>query len=522
MVGSNLLLPLLAALASIAGAVPVNERRSVRPTCGKPGTVVSTTQVTIPSSQAATAAPTSPPAVSLPSVITTLSSFLTSSRLASSTSAGVPGVSSSTVRTSAAISSASTVPSSLSTVRVSSTGVVSPPATGTGTPASGYRNVLYFTNWGVYGANYQPADIPADKVTHLLYSFADIQTDGTVVSSDPYSDTQRQYSGDDNQAGNAYGCVKQLYALKKQNRQLKLVLSIGGWTWSSKFPAVAASDTARKQFASSAIKLMIDWGFDGLDIDWEYPASDTEATNFVALLKEVRSQLDAYAAANAPGYHFALTIACPAGPSHYKQMNLRGMDPYVDAWHLMAYDYAGSWDTTTGHQANLYQNPSNPTATKFDTQTALAYYLSQGIASNKVVLGLPLYGRSFENTANGVGLPYSGVGTGSIEPGVWHYKVLPKAGAVEVYDSTAGALYSYDSSTKELISYDNPASAGVKAQYLLDNKLGGAVFWEAAGDRKGEGSLVGVLASKMGKLDSNQNLLSYPNSQYANIKSNLT
>ncbi|KAK1636580.1 glycoside hydrolase superfamily [Colletotrichum phormii] len=507
MIGSTLLLPLLAALASVAGAVPVHERRSVRPTCGKPGTVVSTTQVTIPtSSQAAgtTAVPTSPPAVSLPSpsgpAITVSSSFLTSSRPASPTSAGVPVVSSS-VRTSAAGSSAAAAPSSLST-----------------NPKLSHANSCFR---GVYGANYQPADIPADKVTHLLYSFADIQSDGTVVSSDPYSDTQRKYSGDDNQDGNAYGCVKQLYALKKQNRQLKLVLSIGGWTWSSKFPAVAASDTARKQFASSAIKLMIDWGFDGLDIDWEYPASDTEATNFVALLKEVRSQLDAYAAANANGYHFALTIACPAGPSHYQQMNLRGMDPYVDAWHLMAYDYAGSWDTTTGHQANLYQNPTNPTATKFDTQTALTYYLSQGIASNKIVLGLPLYGRSFENTANGIGLPYSGVGTGSIEPGVWHYKVLPKAGAVEIYDSTAGALYSYDSSTKELISYDNPASAGVKAQYLLDNKLGGAVFWEAAGDRKGEGSLVGVLASKMGKLDSNQNLLSYPNSQYANIKSNL-
>ncbi|EFQ26430.1 glycosyl hydrolase family 18 [Colletotrichum graminicola M1.001] len=368
---------------------------------------------------------------------------------------------------------------------------------------------------GVYGANYQPADIPADKVTHLLYSFADIAADGEV-----WSDIGRQYPGDSNQAGNAYGCVKQLYAIKKQNRKLKLVLSIGGWSWSYKFVPVAATEAGRQRFATSAIKLMHDWGFDGLDIDWEYPANAQEAANFVALLKTCREELDKHAAQYAPGYHFALTVACPAGPTHYEKMDLRGMDPYVDAWHLMAYDYAGSWDQTTGHQANLFTDPSNPEATKYSTEAALAYYLGQGIRPSKIVLGLPLYGRSFLNT-DGIGKPYQGIGQGSVEPGVWHYKVLPRAGAVEVFDQTAGALYSYDASSRELVTYDNVKSANMKADYLVNKTLGGAVFWEAAGDRKGEGSLVGALASKMGTLDPAQNLLSYPNSQYANIKNNL-
>ncbi|KAK1600537.1 family 18 glycosyl hydrolase [Colletotrichum navitas] len=417
-------------------------------------------------------------------------------------------------------SSVSPGPSSVSPAQTLSSGVVSPPATNPGPPSSGYRNVLYFTNWGVYGANYQPADIPADKVTHLLYSFADIAADGEVISSDSWSDTGRQYPGDSNQAGNAYGCVKQLYALKKQNRKLKLVLSIGGWSWSYKFVPVAATEAGRQRFATSAIKLMDDWGFDGLDIDWEYPANAQEAADFVALLKTCREELDKHAAQYAPGYHFALTVACPAGPTHYQNMDLRGMDPYVDAWHLMAYDYAGSWDTTTGHQANLFNDPSNPTATKYSTQAALAYYLGQGIRPSKIVLGLPLYGRSFLNT-DGIGKPYQGIGQGSVEQGVWNYKVLPRAGAVEVFDQTAGALYSYDASSRELVTYDNVQSANVKADYLLSKGLGGAVFWEASGDRTGEGSLVGVLASRMGTLDPAQNLLSYPNSQYANIKNNL-
>ncbi|OBR15416.1 Chitinase 1 [Colletotrichum higginsianum IMI 349063] len=512
MIGSNLLLPLF--LASIAGAVPAKERRSVRPSCKSPETVVQSTRVIVPVSQAATTASRSVvpsalgPGPGPGSII--VSSFLPP---VSPTEGPAPPVISPPVVSPVVPST----PSSVSPPQTSNTGVVSPPVTNPGTPSSGYRNVLLR---GIYGANYQPADIPADKVTHLLYSFADIAADGEVFSSDPWSDTQRKYPGDSNEAGNAYGCIKQLYAIKKQNRKLKLVLSIGGWTWSPKFVPVAATEAGRQRFATSAIKLMHDWGFDGIDIDWEYPTNAQEAANFVALLKICREELDKHAAQYAPGYHFALTIACPAGPTHYQKMDLRGMDPYVDAWHLMAYDYAGSWDTTSGHQANLFADPSNPEATKFSTEAALAYYLGQGIRSDKIVLGLPLYGRSFLNT-NGIGKPYQGLGQGSLEEGVWHYKVLPRAGAVEVFDQTAGALYSYDAGSRELVTYDNLQSANFKADYLLRKRLGGAVFWEAAGDRKGEGSLVGTLASKMGTLDPAQNWLSYPNSQYVNIKNNL-
>ncbi|KAH6685316.1 family 18 glycosyl hydrolase [Plectosphaerella plurivora] len=385
-------------------------------------------------------------------------------------------------------------------------------------PSGTYRNVVYFTNWGIYAANHQPSNIQAGVITHLLYSFADIKPDGEVVGSDAYADVEKRFPGDVWAAGtNVYGCVKQLYLLKKKNRKMRVLLSIGGWTWSSKFAPVAATETGRRRFATTAVRLMGDWGFDGLDIDWEYPQDATQANNFVLLLQACRKALTEYSTAYAKGYHFALTIAVPAGKPNYRKLNMKGMIPYIDSWHLMAYDYAGSWESTTGHQSNIYARSNVAAAIKADTDSALTYYLGQGVDSRKIMLGLPLYGRSFAKTA-GLGQPYSGVGQGSIEKGIWHYKALPRPGAVEYWDAKAMATWSYDAKTKELVTYDNPQAARVKTSYLLSKKLGGAIFWESSGDKTGDASLVRTVATGMKNLDPMQNWLSYPASKYNNMR----
>lgn len=265
---------------------------------------------------------------------------------------------------------------------------------------------------------------------------------------------------------------------------------------------------------------MTDWGFDGIDVDWEYPATAGDAANFVLLLQEIRSQLDAYAAQYTPGYHYLLTVASPAGPDHYNVMQLKAMSDIIDAFNLMAYDYAGSWDANSGHQANLFPNPANPTATPFSTDKAVSDYLAAGVPASKIVLGMPIYGRSFEQT-NGIGQPFTGIGSGSWENGVWDYKALPRAGATELYDATAVASYSYDSSAKELISYDTPAVVRTKVSYLQSKGLGGSMFWEASGDRTDDASLMKTSFDALGgsaAQDSSENQLSYPNSKYDNIR----
>ncbi|RYP63620.1 hypothetical protein DL771_009179 [Monosporascus sp. 5C6A] len=391
--------------------------------------------------------------------------------------------------------------------------------------AAGFQNTVYFTNWGIYGRNYQPAQLPVSQVNQVLYAFLNLRPDGTIFSGDTYADLEKHYPDDSwsETGNNAYGCVKQLFKLKKANRHLKMLISIGGWSWSTNFPAVASNPTARANFAKNAVKFMGDWGMDGVDIDWEYPASPAEGNDYVKLLDAVRAELDSYAAQNAPGYHFLLTSAVPAGPKNYNNMNLGEASKRLDYLYLMAYDYAGKWDTTSGHQANLYPSTENPVATPFSTEKAVNDYLALGVPAEKIVLGMPLYGRAFEAT-DGIGKPYSGVGQGSWEEGIYDYKVLPQAGAKEIYDEKAGATYSYDSAARRVVSYDTPDMVSKKVSYLQGKGLGGSMFWEASGDKTDAGSLIGTAFNAQGgsgSLDKSQNLLSYPASAYDNIRKGL-
>lgn len=260
---------------------------------------------------------------------------------------------------------------------------------------------------------------------------------------------------------------------------------------------------------------MKDWGFDGIDIDWESPENTTDAKNFVSLLQAVRSEMDAYAAEYAPGYHFQLTVASPAGEYYYSILELGAMAQVIDYFNLMAYDFTGSWSTVTGHQANLYSNPENPDATSVYSDAGISGYLAAGVPASQILFGMPIYGRSFENTT-GLGQPFDGVGDATI-----NYNLLPKEGAVEYYDSVAVAAYSYDNSTGELISYDTVESVKAKVEYLQKKGLGGSMFWDASSDRNDSKSLVTASYQALGNLKSAQNLLSYPNSTFDNIRSGL-
>ncbi|KAH7201320.1 endochitinase 42 [Fusarium oxysporum] len=161
--------------------------------------------------------------------------------------------------------------------------------------------------------------------------------------------------------------------------------------------------------------------------------------------------------------------------------------------------------------ANLYGNDGIPGSTPFSTDAAIRAYLATGVPANKIVLGMPLYGGTF-----------NGVGQGRWGEGVWDYKDLPRSASAKTYcNNKAQGCYSYDSSTRELISFDTPEVVKQKVAYVKKSGLGGSMFWQASGDRSGACSLIGTSNDALQSLNKSENWLDYPASRCRNIASGL-
>ncbi|KAF8678932.1 glycosyl hydrolase 18 family [Rhizoctonia solani] len=384
----------------------------------------------------------------------------------------------------------------------------------------GKVNIAYFTNWGIYGRKFTPLDINIDSLTHIYYAFADTDPEtGRASLTDLWADQQITYPGDDNTApgNNLYGNLKQLYLLKQKKRSLKTILSFGGWTYSQAGHFnFATNATSRATFVKTAIQLLEDNGFDGLDIDWEYPAAGEQADAFVALLKETRAGLDAHAKSKGDTVPYQLNAAVPAGAQNYQNLKVKDMDKYLNYWTLMGYDYSGSWSSVSDYQANVYGGAISGVSTSASTE----WYLKNGASRNKFAIGMPIYGRGFENT-DGIFKPFNGTGPGTWEAGVYDYKALPFPNATVYNDMKNISSYSYDPIKKELISYDTPVVAAAKAKWVSKQGLAGAMFWELSADKNGTDSLVWTVAKTMAKLDNTQNHLNYPGSQFDNVKAGM-
>lgn len=289
---------------------------------------------------------------------------------------------------------------------------------------------------------------------------------------------------------------------------MKVLLSISSWTYSINFPAVASTAKSRARFASIAVIFLGDLGLNSINIDQEYLANNVDALNFVLLLTVTCSALDTYIAQYTPGYYFLLSVISPTRLTNYEILYLSKMNEYLDIQNLIAYDYARSQSSLTGYNTNLYPSTSDLNTTPFLTQRAITDYAAAGIPANKIVIRIPLYGRSFKGTTS-LGQSFTGVRLGSQENRVQDYKVLPKAGVTEYFDPEIRALYSYNTSAKELISYDNVAEAKLKATYIKSKGLGRAMYQESSIDKSKTQSLIRTVIESFGTLDQSENQLKY-------------
>jgi chitinase len=323
---------------------------------------------------------------------------------------------------------------------------------------------VFFANWDRYAREYFVNQIPAGRLNVIDYAFAMPTAAGTCALSDPWSDYQAPtWSGDNSVDGVAddpsdpnqhvFGNFNQLMKLKAAHPGLRVVMSLGGWTLSTYFSDVAATAASRQAFVQSCIDLLIKgnlptggWPeqsggagvaaglFDGIDIDWEYPGIDpgngahhspADKHNATLLLQEFRSQLDAYGATTEK--HYLLTAALPAGNVNSSgSFELAEVAQTVDWINLLTFDFHGLWESWTDFNSPFSLDPKEPLVggaaiqSTWTTKGTVDYYLANGVPPDKLVVGVPFYGKRH------VGVPSANNGLyQSFVPQSWPYNDSP-------------------------------------------------------------------------------------------------
>jgi chitinase len=398
--------------------------------------------------------------------------------------------------------------------------------------------VGYFIEWGIYGRSYLVRDVEtsgsAAKLSVINYAFGNVapasDADPGVVCklADEWADYQRPWSAAESVDGQAVstprpilGNFQQLEALKALHPNLKVVISLGGWTFSKYFSDAALTRASRERFVSSCIDLFIKgnlpdpgWGgmggpgaaagvFDGIDLDWEWPGSEGNAgniirpedrANFTKLAREFRSQLDAYG--EQTGEDYLLTSFLPAASDKIDAgFEVDEIFDSLDFGTVQGYDLHGTWEATTNHQSNLFTSSRDPAVPRFSVDKTVTAYLRRGAPRRDLVVGVPFYSRGWTGVgpaSNGLYQLSTGAAPGVWEAGVNDYKVVKGlAGFTRYWDDRAGAAWLYDGLT--FWTFDDPAVMQLKARYVRQNRLGGIMFWELSGDTP-DGELIGAIA----------------------------
>jgi len=280
--------------------------------------------------------------------------------------------------------------------------------------------------------------------------------------------------------------VRDLPRLRKMNPNIKIVLSVGGWG-AGGFSEIAMSHTSRRRFIKSVLDILERYGFDGLDVDWEYPGSSIagitsspeDKENFTNLMKELREALQGK----------LLSFAAGVEDLCIENIELAEVQKYVDFVHLMTYDMKSSFTKVTGHHTNLY--PAEGDETKQSVAVAAEKFLEREVSKEKIFIGAAFYGRVWRGVNgdnNGLFQKAETYGSETISYRELKSKYIEKQGFKKFWDDSAKAPYLFDGNT--FISYDDACSVKEKMLFAERMKLGGVIFWEYSLD---DGELLNTL-----------------------------
>ncbi|MGE4169665.1 MAG: glycosyl hydrolase family 18 protein [Candidatus Margulisiibacteriota bacterium] len=400
------------------------------------------------------------------------------------------------------------------------------------TPFAADKKVIsYYTNWAQYrqgDRKFFPSNIDAKLYTHIVYGFADIlynevNNKPALTPSNSYNFRLVPFEWNDVKEWTVgvdwttpQGYYFDVINKKQENPNLKVLISVGGWNFNDPnytdyvshhglspawiFTTICSTPENRADFIRNVITFCRTYGFDGIDIDWEYtgisgrnsmldsngnlvPSTFNDRVNYPLLIQEMRQAFHQEALqTNRP--ELVLSIAVAAGQGNTAGYDFDNISPYVDWIGLMTYDYHGGFDAKTGATAPLYKD-SDPNGQFSFADTVSHYRNVLGVPADKLVLGFGAYGRGW----SGVASPTFNISSSGSSPAgpftqsagyLAYYEIedyIKNHGYVRYFDDATGTPFIYNSTDRVLVSYDDQESFNKKVDFLLQNNLAGAMTW---------------------------------------------
>jgi chitinase len=350
-----------------------------------------------------------------------------------------------------------------------------------------------------YDGGMPVSQIPAARINALIYAFGEPSDGGSCA---PPSAAQ-------------IGTFAAMRALRSRHPGLRLIASIGGWDQAPQYSDIALNDGSRRRFAASCVQaFLVEQGFDGIDLDWEFPvhggmnrSRPQDRADATALVREFRRQLDALGRRN--HRHYLLTVATPAGTwqqggpySVSDSYDLAAIARSADWLNVMTYDMNTIFSPVSGFNAPLAADPRDPSPeparSRNNLTGAVRFYESQGVSAAKIMLGVAFYGRGFVGVSpQNAGL-YSKYSTVYAET-PWktiRSQFLTSPDWVRHWSATAQAPWLYNASQHLFFTYDDPKSLGIKADFARNEHLRGVMIWVLGEDDPGN-SLMNALVSHL-------------------------
>lgn len=338
--------------------------------------------------------------------------------------------------------------------------------------------VCYLGSWSTYrpgDGKFEIENINPNLCTHVIYTFVGITSTGGIRILDDWNEIGK-------------GGFKRFNELRNQNPSLKTLVAIGGWNeGSTVYSQVVNNPSLRSAFVKNIVNFVKEYGFDGFDLDWEYPGqrggASTDKAAFVNLLKELRSKFDQN------GYLLSAAVGATESSASISY-DIPALGKYLDFINVMAYDLHGPWEAVTGHNAPLYPSSKDVTAQQksLNVDAAIKYWLAQGAPPEKIILGMGTYGHSFtlaSSASCAIGAPATGPGTAgpyTREAGMLGYnEICEKLSSWNVkWDDEQKVPFACNGN--QFVAYDNQKSIAIKAEYAVSKGLGGAMIWSLETD----------------------------------------